>query len=135
MRKGQIGMEYIILVGFITFAVMTVLGLAFYYIGTIRDEVKGLQMNGCAKKIISEAEEVFYLGYPSKSTFTCYMPDNVRNISIAEDNLIVTYSTSSGMNILAFSSKVPINGSITSFSGPRKIKVDARQMESFISFA
>jgi len=124
-KKAQISMEYLIVVGFITFVIIGVLALAVIYSGNIKDRIRINQATGFANKIISSAEKVFYSGAPSKVTISAYLPDNVDEIQIIEDSIIITVQTGSGYAKTSFSSNVPISGTIDSSSGLKKFEVKA----------
>ncbi len=126
-RKSQIGMEYVIILGFVVIVIMTILGLAFFYSGGIKDRIRLTQVANFANKIISTSESVYYYGEPSKATISLYLPEGVKNITISENNLIISTQTSSGLEIRAFQSNVPIEGNITSAPGIKRIAVEAQQ--------
>lgn len=125
-KKGQISIEYIILVGFITFIIIGTLGIAFFYSGSIKDRIKAIQINNFANKIISTAESVYYYGEPSKATISLYLPEGVKEIEFYERNLLVTIQTSSGLEKIAFSSKVALEGTISIFFGIKNIELSAQ---------
>jgi len=124
-NKGQIGVEYLIIVGFVTFVVISLFLLAYLYSGIIRDRIRTSQLDAFAVKIIDVSEEVYYSGEPSLSTIKAYLPENVKTIEIQDDNLIFTLETSSGITKTAYSSKVPISGSFTAVPGIKKLKIKA----------
>jgi len=107
-KKLQVSFEYLIIMGFIMFVIIAVLGIAIFYGGTINDQIKETQLGNCANKIISTTESVFYAGQPSKATISCFFPDNIKNLSIDDDNLYIESFTSSGVSTRAFPSNVPI---------------------------
>lgn len=131
--KSQASIEYLIVIGFVTFVLIGILGVALYYSGTIKDRIQSLQINNCAGNIIDSAESVYYSGSPSKTTIQCYLPENVKSIDISENSLFVSYQTSSGISKTAFSSNVPLSGNITVFSGLRKISITAETDSALIS--
>lgn len=133
--KAQVSIEYLIIVGFVTFVVMAILGIAFYYSGTMKGKIKENQITDFANKIISTSESVYYSGAPSKATISCYLPDNVKSITIGEYDLIIEFSTSSGVNKIAFSSRVPISGTLTTSQGLKKIQIEAQSDRVIISQA
>lgn len=134
-NKAQVSIEYLIIVGFVTFVVIGIMGIALYYSGTMKGKIKENQINNFANKIISTAESVYYSGAPSKATISCYLPDNVKSITIGEYDLIIEFSTSSGINKIAFSSRVPISGALSPSQGLKKIKVEAQSEKVIISQA
>lgn len=125
-KFAQVSIEYLIVVGFVTFVIITILGIAFFYSGAIKDRIKTTQINNFANKIISTSESIFYYGKPSKATISVYLPDNVKDINITDNNLYITFQTSSGPNKIAFSSKVPISGTLSSGQGLKKIQIEAQ---------
>lgn len=125
IKRAQVSFEYLIIMGFITFVIVAVLGLAVYYSGNIRDRIITNQLNNCANKIVSTAESVFYLGEPSKSTITCYLPDGVKNVTIFSDSVYFEIQTSSGVNKIYFDSNVPLEGEFVFTEGVRKIELRA----------
>jgi len=139
-KKSQISFEYMIIVGFITFIIVAVMGVALFYSGSIRDRIRLTQVTNCANKIISTAESVFYAGKPSRATITCYLPDNVVDIEVdeSEQSLIISIQTYSGVSVTAFTSNVPISGAVqsetsTKIAGVKKIKIEAEDDRAFIS--
>ena len=132
MKRGQISVEYLIVVGFVVFLVLGVLGVAFYYSSALRDSIKFYQLKGYVDKTLSSAESVFFAGEPSKSTFTAYLPDGVNNVYVLEENgehsLVVDISTSSGNALIAYPSNVPLalEGALNLNAGVKRIEVIAR---------
>ena len=133
MKRGQVSFEYLIIMGFVTFVIISILGIALVYSNSINDRIKIVQLNSCVDKIISTSESVFYSGYPSMATITCYFPSNIKQIEIAEDSIFFTFETSSGISKMAFSSNVPISGSLNSNQGLKKIKIQAGENRTIIS--
>jgi len=135
-KKSQVSFEYLIILGFIMFIIIGILGVAFLYTGSINDQIKETQLSNCANKIISTAESVFYAGQPSKATITCYLPDNIKNISIEYDNLYVESYTSAGISIRGYQSNVPIaEGTpfIRPKQGIKRIEIVAEESRVVIS--
>lgn len=122
-KKSQISLEYTIILGFVMFVLIFVLGIAFFYSNTIKDRIKVSQIENFANKIILNAENVFYYGEPSKSTIYVYLPEGVKEITINGKNLIISLQLSSGIERSAFSSNVPIEGNISVSSGIKKIVI------------
>ncbi len=118
---------------FTIFVVIAVISIAFFYSGTIKGKIKETQINNFANKIISTAESVYYSGSPSKATISCYLPEGVREIIITNSELIIKFGTSSGENIIGFSSRVPISGTLSSSQGLKKIQIEAQADNVVIS--
>ncbi|HKL24488.1 MAG TPA: hypothetical protein VJ912_04075 [Candidatus Nanoarchaeia archaeon] len=127
MKKGQVGVEYLIIIAFITLAVSTTLIIAQFYIGASKTSIKENQIENFANKIIESSESVYYSGEPSKTTIEVFLPDNLKNITLSGNELIVEYSITSGISKRAFQSNVPLNGSIKKEQGIRKIIIQAKK--------
>jgi hypothetical protein len=116
-KRGQISFEYLMIMGFITFVLMVLLGVALYYSSEISDRLKVIQIQNYAKKIVASAETVFYAGSPSKVTFMCDLPDGVKSITVAGPytngygtGIIINYtSVGGGITSSFYQSNVPIN--------------------------
>jgi len=133
LRRGQVSTEYLIVIGFVVFLVLGIIGIAFFYTSTTNDQIKVSQVSNLANKIVSSAESVFYAGEPSKLTLTGYMPIGVNSIQILSGEIVVNMTTSSGITIMSFSSNVPLSGNISSNEGVKRIEVLAQQNEVLIS--
>ena len=125
--KAQVGIEYMIILGFVTLAVMFVLVLATIYSDQIKDKIKINQVESFSIQLINSAESVFFSGEPSKTTVSLYLPEGITEILISSDALIITLRTSSGENKRAYDSRVPINGSISLGEGIKKLSLEAKE--------
>jgi uncharacterized protein (UPF0333 family) len=136
-KKAQVSMEYLIIVAFVTFVVIAVLGIAFFYSGIIKDKLRETQISNYAHNIISASESVFYSGEPSKATISAYLPDNVLEITVTERDLVVEFQTSSGVNKIAFPSNVNITGGspLSVSQGLKKIEIVADANHAIINQA
>jgi len=126
-KYGQVSVEYLMIFGFVTMAVIIILGVALNYSGTMKDNIKFTQIKSYADKIITTSESVFYAGEPSKATISCYLPEGVKEVQVTENSLFITVETHTGTNDIAYSSKVPISGSLSSGGGMKKIEVVANE--------
>lgn len=135
--KAQSSMELLILMGFLTFIIIGILGIGYFYSNTINDRIKSSEINNFANKIISTSEIVFYSGEPSRATISTHLPENVQDIQVLNDTLVITYTLASGQNKAAFSSSVPItedpSNKITINSGIKTILIIANQTHAIIS--
>lgn len=132
-KRGQVSTEYLIVVGFVVFLVLGILGVAFFYTSITNDQIKVSQVSNLANKIVSSAESVFYAGEPSKLTITGYLPIGVNSFVIMQNEIVVSLSTSSGVTVMSFSSNVPLSGNISSTEGVKRIEIKALQNEVSIS--
>ena len=123
--RGQIGIEYLIIAGFVIFLVFSVLGVALYYSSGIHDSLTYSYISRFASSLISSSESVFYAGEPSKSTFDLYLPAEVRRITINGTRIYFYYLTSDGSNNVSFTSKVSLQGNLSINEGTKHISVTA----------
>lgn len=132
-KKGQISTEYLIVVGFVVFLVLGILGVAFFYTSITSDQIKISQVSSFMNKIISSAESVFYAGEPSKLTVTGYLPVGVNRLDITSTEIIVGITTGSGVTTMSFSSNVPLTGNISYTEGVKRLEILAQQDEVSIT--
>ena len=134
-KRGQVSFEYLIIMGFVTFIIVGILSMAFFYSNNVKDRIKINQITNYANKIVSTSESIFYAGYPSKATITVYLPENVISVDVnsAEDSIIIAIQTSSGIAKTSFSSNVPISGTLGANTGLNKIQIEAGATEVIIS--
>ncbi len=125
--KGQVGMEYITIVVFIT-AIIIPLILLYHsqYEGT-NEQIRGNQADQIARKVLDAAESMYYLGESSKTTVKVYVPQQIENISIMGGRELVFFMrTRQGVDEVVRMSPVQINGSISSSSGIKYIVVESK---------
>jgi len=132
-KKAQVSVEYLIIMGFVTMIILVILATAYLYADIIRDKIKVNQVELYAEKIISSAENLFYSGAPARATISTYLPKGVESVNVGEDRIIVTYSTSSGMNIRGFPCRVPIEGILSNYEGTHTIHLQAQEYKVLIS--
>lgn len=124
-KRGQISTEYLIVLSFALIAVLSTLGVAFFYSSGIRDATKFNQIESFAKKVTSSAETVYYSGYPARTIIPGYLPQGIVSIQIIDKDIIFTVSTSSGESIIAYGSNVNLTGSISTTGGIKKVYLNA----------
>ena len=132
-KKGQIGVEYMIIVGFVTFAITVLMVFAYFYSDQIKDRIRMNQVENFGIQIINSAESVFYSGEPSKSTVRYYLPEGVNYINITSNYLVIEVTTSNGINRVAYKSRVPLTGSIEAGQGIRVLTLQATEDSLVIS--
>jgi hypothetical protein len=125
--KGQSGIEYMIIIGFVTLAITLIIVSAYFYIGLAGDRIKQNQIEVLATKIISSSESVFFAGEPSQATITIYVPSGVVSIELIDYDLIIASQTSAGITKRAFTSRVKLNGNISAVQGSKKLTIKAQE--------
>jgi hypothetical protein len=106
------------------------------YSGSIKDQIKATQLSNCANKIISTCESVFYSGEPSKATITCYLPENLENVTILQEGLYFEIQLSTGIAKRLFPSNVDLiegANSLGTGAGLRRVEITAEENQVRIS--
>jgi len=132
-ERGQISTEYLLVVSFVLFVILTALGVALTYSSQMKDTLKFNQIESFSQSIITEAEKIYYAGFPSKTTVKAYLPEGIKEIRISDYFLIFNVSTNSGESVIAFRSNVNLTGSITPNAGLKIIYLNATSTSVIIS--
>ncbi len=103
------------------------------YSSTIKDKIKEIQVENFGNKIISNSESVFYAGSPSKVTIQIYLPDNIESVAFLGNSMVITYRTSTGTNVLSFTSEVDLEGTISATQGIKNIEIVAGDTKSYVN--
>src|SRR3989344_5779549 len=122
-KRGQIGTEYLIVISFVTFVILSVLGIALLYSSQIKDSIKFNQIEKFSGKVISSAESVFYSGEPARVTITGYLPEGIKTVQILNKELVFSVETNSGVSSIGYSSKVELRVSIPASPGTKKLLI------------
>lgn len=125
-RRAQISLEYLIVVSFVTFLIIGLLGVALFYSARIGDQITFSNLDRFATTLVTNAEEVYYAGEPSRVTVRPYLPGGVTAISVEEDSILFTVSTQSGVNTLSYPSSVPLQGTLSASKGVKRIRLIAQ---------
>ncbi|MBI2448942.1 hypothetical protein HYV49_01460 [Candidatus Pacearchaeota archaeon] len=132
--RAQASIEYMILIGFVTFGIISIVVIALFYSAVVRDEIKNNQISVFANKIITESERVFYAGSPSKRTVLVYIPEGVQAIEINDKSLIINYTDRTGAtSVKEFTSNVNITGSVPTSPGLKRLTITAQDDRTQIS--
>ena len=126
-KIGQIATEYLIIISFVTFIVISVMGIALFYSSDIKDNIKISQLDRFSDKLISTSDSIFYAGEPSKIDIQIYLPEGVSQIDITNKDIIFNISTSKGMSVKGYQSKVNLKGSISTHAGIKNLLISANQ--------
>lgn len=132
-KKAQISIEYLVVVGFVTFLVISILGIGYFYSSSANDRIRFNQVSTFSNKLISSAESVFYAGEPSKLTLTAYLPSGIRSVQVLDKDLVFNILTSTGVTNISFSSTVSLQGSISPSQGVKRLQLTAEQNHVLIT--
>lgn len=126
-KRGQVSIEFMAIIGFITFIALTMLVISQFYQREVATQVDTNQIDHLARKIVESAESVYYLGEPSKTTIIGNMPDHVDAIEINTNSINFKVDVGGGhTSDIAYTSNVNLTGSISPTAGLKKISIEAK---------
>jgi len=126
MRKSQVAMEYVMIVGFATLIAIPLFIIFNFYTTQTREEVVLSQAENIARKIVDSAESIYYMGEPSKTTIRIYMPVGINSITIQDGYVILRAETGGSETDVVKSSEINITGVVNAGPGIKNIRVEAR---------
>lgn len=131
-KKGQISMEYLFIVSIATLIAIPLIVLFFTQMDSAEESLTVTQVNRIAETIVNSADEVYYLGEPTKRTVNYYMPNHVENISLSGKNLTIILVFDSNSFSLRKYSKANLIGNITNGQGAHTIELIAQNQTVII---
>lgn len=126
-------MEYMVVIGFVTFIVMVLLIQSFFYKRQVERQVSTTQAEQIVKSIIDTSEQVYYVGKPTKTTLKVSIPDGVQSLDFVNGTVLMRIATQSGVSDITYPSKVNITGNLSANPGIRYIKVESRGTYVWVS--
>ncbi len=126
MKKSQSSVEYMMILGFALIAIMILFMVSIFYSGQANDQLLINQVDQIAKKIRDSSESIYYLGQPSKTTIKVYMPDGIKQINIAQKELVFTVTTKKGDTNIVYLSRVNLSGSIPITPGIKYLTIESK---------
>lgn len=125
MRKAQSAVEYLVIAGF-TLGIIAVLTIIYFnHTQESKLTIGSSQAERIVRKLVDTAEEVYFLGKPTQTTVKIYMPDNVEDVIIRENELNIRVNSLYGISDIEYPSSVNLSGNISSASGVKYIKIRA----------
>lgn len=133
-RRGQVGMEYLMIMGFVFVILIPTLAVYFLYHQNAQDEIASTQLRAIATKITDAAETVYYLGEPTQTRLTVTLPGAVRSSTVQGREIVFTLTTSSGTAEVVAVSAVNMTGSLPQERGTYRITVAAAGDAAALSY-
>lgn len=122
-RPGQVGIEYLILVGFLVAAVIPIIYYATQQSYITKDQLISSQMEKIAQEIENACNLVFSYGNNSKLTLKLYFPEGIKSIKISGKQVEFVYYTSNGEAFVYSYPLVNLSGNISTLPGLHEIKI------------
>jgi uncharacterized protein (UPF0333 family) len=123
--KAQISMEFLIVVGFAFLMTIPLVIIFFQQSQTINTEVTASQADKVASEIRDAADEVYYLGSPSKKTITIYVPEGVKSITLLDNKIIFLVDSPGGDYELVKWSAANLSGGVPASKGLLRIAAES----------
>ncbi len=124
-KEGQASVEFMIIIGFMLTILIPLSILYYQHVYNMNTDVKAEQLQKVANEVVDKAEEVYYLGSPSKITIKAYIPNDIEDIKINSNEINFKLKTSSGITDIFAVSKVNLTGNIENKEGIRTITIQA----------
>jgi len=124
-NKAQLSLEFLIIVGFAFFMTIPLIIIFYQQSESINNDITASQVDKVASEIRDAADEVFYLGAPSKKTITAYIPKGVQSITISGNKIIFLVDSPNGDYEVVKWSAANLTGSIQNYKGIHHVSVEA----------
>lgn len=125
-KNAQVSVEYLSIIGFVVIVISVLMVISIVYSRQVNDQILLNQVDRLAKEIVDTSEKVYYWGPPTRITLKSYLPKDIENIQIINNEVIFTVRTQNGLNDVGYSSPVNITGYINNSEGIRNIKIESR---------
>lgn len=132
-RDGQVSLEYLLITGFAFMFSIPMIIVFYSQSHQLNEDVTASQADRIASEIVEAADEVYYLGEPSKKTIRVYMPQGVESVTTNGKDFIIRVQSSAGEYEVVKSSAANLSGSLGTFSGIHVVEVEARLNDVLIS--
>ncbi|MFC2134079.1 class III signal peptide-containing protein [Bacteroidota bacterium] len=131
-RKGQISVEYLLIIG-MALAILVPGSILFYnYSKNSNEQLVASQINRIGKNIISNAEQMYTIGKNSWVTLDISFPESTTDAYIVDGSeLVIKYQTTRGITESVFFTDITIEGLFSGnisnpfHSGNMKIKIES----------
>ncbi len=140
-KRGQASVEYIVIIGFAMLLLLPLIWIYQQESNHMKDDLIKNQVRHFSQQIVDNAETVYYMGKPTKTTLKVYVPYEVRKIVINDTYNYIDCHTSladkhAGLTVLSVYSHVNISGpDIVGMSGTLYFEVEATDTGVNISLA
>ncbi|HLC96397.1 MAG TPA: class III signal peptide-containing protein [Candidatus Nanoarchaeia archaeon] len=125
-KRGQISLEYMLIVGMATLIAGFLLVMSHYYSRQVEDVINTNQLDRIVKEVVDTSESMYYFGEPSKTTLKVYIPTGVNSVTINSQQLTFNVKTQSGDTDIFYSSSVPLQGDLAITPGFHFVTIEAK---------
>ena len=112
MGKGQVSIEYMLVLGFMFLMLIPLVALYNSAQQDSSDELVNGQLLRVGNTLRDAAERVYFAGDPAQEQVELYFPDKLKQISIYNTSIVFTAYGGSGPYDLLIPGLAPMNGSL-----------------------
>jgi hypothetical protein len=118
MKKAQISVEYLIVLGLSLALIITASYIFYMYSKSSNDNVVKSEITNIGKQILTNAESIYSLGQGSKIRLDLNIPEEVKEIEVLDNSeLVIVSAFGPNVHESVFFSDIPINGTIDNSAG------------------
>ena len=133
-KKGQVAMEYILIVGFAFFTSILLFILFYEESNSMSSQITSKQIDQIASKIANNVDKVYYLGEHSKTTLKVTIPSNIVNTSVSNKEIIFRVRASGGISENVKTTVANVTGQIPSNQGLYYITIESQGDHVLINY-
>jgi len=124
--KAQVSMEYMAVVGFTLLMLLPIVAIYGMERQGMRDQINIKQAQNIGRKIVDAAETTYFLGKPAKTTLKVYMPPDVYDIHIGNNEIVFVMKIGNVLTeVPPPYSSVNLSGSLSNKQGIQYIQISA----------
>lgn len=123
LRRGQIGVEYLILFSFILLTLIPVIAALYSYSAHSQERLALEQSHQTAKRIADAANIVYSIGHPSQIIRKVYIPSDIKSATISDMEIVFVVEGASGDVEVVETTLVAINGTLPTNQGTYRMNV------------
>ena len=131
--KAQVSMEFLMVIGFAFLLTIPLVIIFYQQSKTINTDVTSTQVDKVASEIRDAADEVYYLGEPSKKTVKVYMPEGIKSITINGKKLVFLVDGPGGDYEVVKWTVTNVTGTLNPENGIHNVAVEAQSTQVLIS--
>lgn len=126
MKKGQVSMEYLLVLGFLLLLLIPLLVLYNSTQKDTQDQLVEAQARKVGNLIRDAAERVYFAGEPAQETLQLQFPRNIKNITFTNASMYFTLAGGANQYDLLIPSLAPLNGTLLVNEGVHIVVVRAQ---------
>lgn len=122
-KRGQVSLEYLAIFSFAVLLTIPLVTVYFLQQNNIHSDIAIARTNRIAQDLVSTAEDVYYMGYPSQRTVEVTFPPGISQVIVHPYGLLFIITTQDRVFEVFRQTNVNLTGEIRSFEGRHVIVV------------